>query len=172
MRSILLALACVLLAACSPSKLAESMLTPDERSVMRGALDDVAKGDAASLSKKMPAEVAVKIPEAMPVMRQALPPQPFEISVVNANWTSNGSAREAHAVYQVQGRSAWALVEATTATVDNRTQLVSIYVTRTTGSPQQQNSFSLAKAGAGGSREGGAGAVTGTARPSPRRASR
>ena len=151
MRFLLLSLLLALIAGCTPNKLEKTVLTDQERSLIRGGIDDVARGDADALARKMPPGVAAKVPGAMPAMRHALPPPPLEVSVSNANWTSDGTTRKAHAVYQIRGNGSWALVEASTIATGGRTQLESLYITPTASDPQQLNSFSLSNAGLGGS---------------------
>lgn len=138
------------LASCSPTKLAESVLTTQERAVIRGAIDDVARNDIADLQKRMAPELAPKVGEAMPAMTRALPPPPLEVSVTTANWTSDGATRQTHAVYQVKGKGGWALIDATTRTSGGRTQLTGLYVQATPSDPKQANEFSLSDAGAAG----------------------
>lgn len=58
-----------------------------------------------------------------------------------------GSQRQAHAVYQVHGRSGWALVEGTTQSVNGRTWLTGIYVQPTAGDPRRLNGFTLQRFG-------------------------
>jgi hypothetical protein len=146
----LVAILLTLLCACSPSKLVENALTPQERTTVQGAIDDLSRGDSASLAKKLPLELAPKIESAFGPMRQALPARPLELSLTNANWTTDGQTRSMKAVYQVKGASGWALVEASTVTAQGRTLLTGFYIQRTAGDPQQLNAFKLSSAGAGG----------------------
>lgn len=147
MRSIFIAAILIVLGGCSPSSLIEKGLTPQERGVIRGAIDDITRGDGASLAKKMPPELASRIQPAMPRMREALPSPPLQISLTGANGTGGQGKRELEAVYEVHGKTGWALVQASTETSAGNTLLTSIYVQRTAGDPMKLNGFSLADAG-------------------------
>lgn len=147
MRTALLALLTFVISACSPNSLIEKGLSLQERSVIRSAIDDISRGDGPALAKKMPPELAPKVPGALPQMQQGMPKSPLEVSVLNVNWTNSGGARTAHAVYQVHGASGWALVDATTQTDAKSTLLTGIYVQQIKGSPFDQNRFTLAAAG-------------------------
>jgi len=147
MRKILLVMLVLLTAACSQSDLVEKGLTPQERAVMRGAIDDISRGDSASLLKKAPPALAGPIQSSFEPMRRALPQAPLEISAANADWVSGNGVRTGHAVYQVHGKSGWALLEATTRTSGGRTTLVGIYVKSTAVEPSKLNGFGFETAG-------------------------
>jgi len=146
MRYILIWLLAVSIAACTPSKLEKTALTPSERALVRGAVDDVARGDSTSLSNKVPPELAAKLAPVLGKMREQLPVSPLELSFLNANWTLSGGGRSTDAVYSVKGKSGWALVEANTQTSNGRTMLTAIYIQRTPADPEKVNSFSLREA--------------------------
>ena len=146
MRYILIWLLAVPIAACTPSKLEKTALTPSERALVRGAVDDVARGDSTSLSNKVPPELAAKLAPVLGKMREQLPASPLELSFLNANWTLSGGGRSTDAVYSVKGKSGWALVEANTQTSNGRTMLTAIYIQRTPADPEKVNSFSLREA--------------------------
>jgi hypothetical protein len=148
MRTALIAFIMFFASACSPSNLIEKGLTPQERSVIRGAIDDISRRDNASLAKKMQPELATRAAPVLGQMQQALPTPPLEISLTKANWTVLRGTRNLDAVYQVHGKSGWALVEATTQSSQGRTLLTGIYVQPTATNPRQLNGFSLARAGA------------------------
>jgi hypothetical protein len=148
MRSLFIALFLIILTSCSPSKALESGLRPQERAVIRGAIDDIARGDAASLAKKTPPELTPKLQPAFGKMQQMLPSPPLEVTLTNANWTVGSADRSLHAVYEVHGRNGWALVEATAQTSGGRTLLTGIYIAPSAGNPRNLNGFSLAGADA------------------------
>lgn len=149
MRLLLIALMIASIAACSAAKITESLLTPEERALVRAAIGDVARGDSASLSRKVPAETAAKIPGAMPNMQRALPSPPHEIAILNAV-VKLGTPRIANVIYQVKGQSGWAVVHASIQTTAGHPTLISLYIERTAVEPRKLNGFSLANAGAGG----------------------
>lgn len=148
MRATLIAFIMFFASACSPSNFIEKGLKPQERAVIRGAIDDISRRDDASLAKKMVPELATKVAPVLRQMQQAMPTPPLDVSLNKANWTVGGEVRNLDAVYQVHGKSGWALVEATTQTSQGRTLLTGIYVQPTATDPRQINGFSLAQAGA------------------------
>lgn len=150
MRLIFIAVLALLVASCSASKLEESALTPQERSLVRGALQDVSRGDSSTLSKKVDPNLAPKIAPALGEMRAQLPPPPLEVSFANANWNLTGGTRTVNAIYQVEGRSAWALADVTLQTSSGRTTITGLYIQKVAGGPREANSFSLTKASAAG----------------------
>ena len=150
MRAVFIAICFLLLSACSSAKLEQMLLTPQEQTLVRDAVNDVARGDSASLSKRVPPELAPKVAIAMPNMHRALPPPPFQLSFTNGRWVSNGATREVDAVYEAKSKGAWALVETTLATTAGKTMLTSIDVQQTLVDPQQLNGFSFANASAAG----------------------
>jgi hypothetical protein len=147
MRAVLFALMMLILSACSTSAVIETQLTPQERTLIRGAIEDISRGDGPALAKKVPPELTAKIAPALPQMQRALPSGPLEISLDNMDWRSINGTRSAHAVYQVHGQSGWALVEATTQSGGRTTTLTGIFVQKTATSPRELNGFSLARAG-------------------------
>jgi hypothetical protein len=149
MRNIFVALSLLFLVACSASDAVEKGLKPQERNVIRGAIDDVARGDTGALSQKMPAELAAKLRNVEPVMRNAMPTPPLKVTILNARWSITGQDRRANAIYQIEGRSGWALVEADTLTSAGKTMLTSFYVRRTPSRPSGLNSLSLQVIGVG-----------------------
>lgn len=86
MRLILACLLGVVVTACSPSATIEKGLTSQERGIFRGAIDDISRGDSASLSSRVPPQIASKIPSAMQQMRRAMPAPPLDVSLTNADW--------------------------------------------------------------------------------------
>jgi len=146
MRSLVIALMVFVLSSCSSSKVLEKALTTQERAVIHGAIDDIARGDEQSLARKMPPELSAKVLPVMGRMHALLPAPPLEVTLTNANWTTGQAARELHAVYRLHGGRRWVLVEATTETANGKTLLTGIYVTPTAGNPQELNGFSLANA--------------------------
>lgn len=149
MRNIFVVLLLLLLIACSASGAIERGLKPQERAIIRGAVDDLARGDTGALSRKMPAELATKLRQVEPVMKEAMPAPPLKVTILNARWLITGQDRRANAVYQVEGRSGWALVEADTLTSGGKTVLTGFYVRRTPSSPSGLNPLSLQVIGAG-----------------------
>lgn len=143
MRKIFLALSLLLLISCSASDAIEKGLTAQERATIRGAIDDISRGDTAALARKMPAELAAKLRDVEPVMRQAMPAPPVEATILNGTWSITGPNRQANAIYQVHGRSGWALVEASTLTSGGKTTLTAFYVRKTGSSPSELNPLSL-----------------------------
>jgi len=148
MRATLIAFLAIFVSTCSPSNVIEKGLTPPERAVIRGAIDDISRRDDESLTKKMVPELATKISPVLGQMQQLMPTPPLEVSLAKANWTIGGDTRNLDAIYQVHGKSGWAMVEATTQTSQGRTLLTGIYVKPTATDPRQLNSLSLAQAGA------------------------
>ncbi|MES2120903.1 MAG: hypothetical protein V4513_10045 [Pseudomonadota bacterium] len=150
MRLILLAFLASCLVGCTPDKLEESALSPQERALVRAAIQDVANNDAGKLAQRVPPQAAPKVASAMPLMRTALPQGPFEVSLAAANWNTVGSSRRMNAVYEVKGKDGWALVEATIESSGGRLLLDEIYFQRTPGDPKNLNAFKLSDAGLGG----------------------
>jgi hypothetical protein len=148
MRAYIAALPIVAISACSPSSVIENSLNPQERTVIRGAVNDIARGDAVSLTRKVPRQLAPRIGAATEPMHDILPKPPLEVSLVNANWTSAGGARRLDALYEVHGQSGWALVEARTQTFESKTQLTGIYVQPVPDEPRKLNAFNLKSAAA------------------------
>ena len=150
MRIVLLVFLTAFLWACSPSKLEETALSPQERALVRNALQDVTLNDTGKLAQKVPPELAPKLSEAMPAMRAALPEPPFDLSMTNANWNMTGAIRRVHAIYELKGKNGWALVDTTMESSGGRTLLTGLYIQKTGGDPQRLNGFTLGNAGAGG----------------------
>lgn len=146
----LMSILIILAGACSPSKVPESLLEPNEQSLIRGAIDDVSREDTTSLSKKIPPELSRKIEPAFPAMNRALPKPPLEITALNANVNLFGSDRLAEAVYQVKGRNGWALVEVAVQTSRGRTQLRALYIRPMQDEPKSMYAFRISDAGASG----------------------
>lgn len=147
MRIFIATLILMLISACSPGVFVENALTTQERSVVRGAIDDISRGDTASLSKRVMPALAPKIPQAMAQMQPLLPRPPLDVSPLNANFVTGAGVRRAQAVYQVHGRTGWALVQASTQTSQGRTMLIAIYVQPTAGEPRSLNGFTFQRAG-------------------------
>jgi|KBSMisStandDraft_5_1062788.scaffolds.fasta_scaffold844096_2 hypothetical protein len=103
MRSLVIALMVFVLSSCSSSKVLEKALTTQERAVIHGAIDDIARGDEQSLARKMPPELSAKVLPVMGRMHALLPAPPLEVTLTNANWTTGQAARELHAVYRLHG---------------------------------------------------------------------
>lgn len=150
MRLMLTSLLTALVSACSPTSVVEKLLMPEERQLVASAVEDVDRGDGESLSKKVPPQVAKDFQAALPAMREALPPAPRQVTMVNANVTSSGGVRTVSALYQVKGQASWALMEAVMTTRGARTTLTGLHLQRTAVEPMKLNKFSLADAGAGG----------------------
>ena len=89
--------------------------------IIRGAIDDISRGDSARLARKMPHELSAEIPAAQIAMHRAMPKPPLEVTILNANWSIVGRERKANAVYQIRGQSGWAIVQARTLTIGGRT---------------------------------------------------
>jgi hypothetical protein len=147
MRTISAAFFFFLLASCSPSDTLEKGLTTQERAIVRGAVGDVSRGNTQALGQKVAPELSAKIPAAQPAMQSALPAAPFEMSLLSASWSITGPNRVARMVYEVHGKSGWALVEASTLTSDDRTALTSIYIQPTPAAASKLNGFELRSAG-------------------------
>jgi hypothetical protein len=137
----------VLFAACSPSKFPESLLTQEERAIVRGAVNDVSNGEYARLATKVEPEIAAQLGNAAPAMQRALPARPLELSALNANVSVSGDTRVANAVYQAKGGTGWALIEATTQTRAGQTRLAGLYVQKVESEPRHLNEFRLMNAG-------------------------
>jgi len=150
MKFVLLVFISALVAACSPNKLEQTAMSPEERGLVRNALQDVALNNPGKLAQKIPPELVPKLSKAMPAMRAALPEPPFELSLTNANWTMTGSVHRVHAIYQLKGRNGWALVDTTLASSGGRTLLTGLYIQKTPGDPAKLNGFTLSNAGVGG----------------------
>ena len=147
MRAIVFAIL-IALVGCSPGKFPETLLTETERGLVRAAVDDVARGDAARLSSKVEPSIAAQIGDAMPAMQQALPRPPLELTPLNANVSLTGDVRVAEAVYQVKGKSGWALVEARMQTANGSSRLAGFFVQSVQTEPRRLNAFRLSDAGA------------------------
>ena len=150
MRLVLLIFLTAFVAACSPNKLEKTAMTPEERSLVRNALQDVTLNDTGKLAQKVPPELAPKLSQAMPAMRAALPEPPFDLSMANASWNMTGSVRRVHAIYELRGKNGWALVDTTMESSGGRTLLTGLYIQKTAGDPQRLSGFTLANAGPGG----------------------
>jgi hypothetical protein len=150
MRFIILAALLGFLSACSPGKVVETILTEQERALVRGAVNDVAKSDGDSLATKLRTDLAPQLRPLMPAMRQALPEPPLELSALHTTATVTGDSRLAEAVYQVRGRDGWALVEASIETAGGPPKLVGFYIEPTPGEPMSMNAFRLGGAGTAG----------------------
>lgn len=133
MRLFLIAVLAVLVSACSPNKFVERFLTPEEKSLVRSAVDDISRSDSADLSKMVPPELVGKVAEAMPFMHLALPPPPFELSATNVNFNTSNGVRVVNAVYQAKGKDARAVIQLTMQTSGGHTILNSIHVERAAG---------------------------------------
>ncbi|HEX8839029.1 MAG TPA: hypothetical protein VF750_01015 [Sphingomicrobium sp.] len=147
MRWPFIALSCLLLIACSPSDVIEKGLTVQERSQMRGAINDLSRGDRDGFSKKLAPQLGRNVAALFPQMHSALPRRPLAVSLINANWSVIGTERTAHAVYEVEGNPGWALVAVSSHSIGGRVWLTSFYVKSTPTSPKAVNPFSLAEAG-------------------------
>lgn len=149
MRHLLIA-AFMLVASCSPSKFPESLLTNDERALVRGAVNDVSNGDVGRLSTKVEPDIAKQLGSEAPAMQRALPARPLQLTALNANVALTGGTRVANAVYQAKGRTGWALIEATIQTRDGQTRLAGLYVEKVQSEPKRLNEFRLMDAPAAG----------------------
>lgn len=147
MRTALVAMFLLVLASCSISNTIEKGLTAQERAIIRGAIEDISRGDSAALARRMPPELLAKIPAAELAMNRAMPSPPLEITILNANWSITGPNRKANAVYQVRGQSGWALVEARTLTIRGRTSLTGIFVRPAPSNAASLNRFTQTKPG-------------------------
>lgn len=147
MRTAFVAMLLLVLASCSVSNTIEKGLSAQERATIRGAIGDISRGDSAALARRMPPELLAKIPAAELAMNRAMPTPPLEVSLLNAEWSITGPNRTANAVYQVHGRSGWAIVEAHTSTFRGRTSLTGIFVRRVPSDPRSLNGLDAQKAG-------------------------
>lgn len=150
MRFIIVALMAICAAGCTADRLERYASTPQERELIRAAIQNVAQNDASKLSLEVQPDIAPKIAGAMPAMRAALPEGPFKFSFQNGSWSASGNIRRLHAIYSVQGKNGWALVDVTAVTADGRTLLNGLYIQRLPGSPWSMNAFRLADRGASG----------------------
>jgi len=148
MAKCLLAICLFLLGSCSPSKVVENQLTPQERAVIRGAIDDIARGDTEALKRKMHPALAGKVLAAEPAMRRAMPAPPLQVSILNVFRSIGSHSRKVSALYQVHGRNGWATVRVQAHSQDGQTAVTAIYVQRIAGDPQTMNKFRLAGTGA------------------------
>jgi len=150
MRLFLIAVLFLVGGACSLNEIPEGLLRPNERALIREAVDDVSRQDLRSLSKKMPPELTAKVEAVFPAMHRALPESPLELTALNTNVNLVGDDRLAQAVYQVKGRNGWALVEVAVQTSQGRTQLAALYIQPMQGEPKKMNFFRLGDASASG----------------------
>lgn len=150
MRLGLIAFLGALLISCSSNQLEETALSPDERALVRGAVNDIARDDVAALSKKLRPEMAGQIPSVFKQMRAQLPSQPLKLSLSDAKWNVVGSARTTEAVYIVEGRSGWALVDVVMESSDGRSIIAGMHVTKMATDPREATELNLADARASG----------------------
>jgi hypothetical protein len=131
MRLLLIAVLAALVANCSMDKFVERFLTPEEKTLLRSAVDDVARSDVADLSKKVSPELASEVAGAMPNMHAALPPAPFDLAARSANFNSSNGTRDMQVVYEATGKGVHAVVYLTMHTAGGHTTITAMRVERT-----------------------------------------
>ena len=146
MRTALLAFWMIFLVSCSPNQLEETALTQQERSLARGAVNDVARGDVASFEKKLPSAMRGHAQVAVRQMQAEMPPPPYKLTFSNAQWTASGGTRTAQAFYIVEGKDRWRLADIMMQSSGGQLNLIGFHLGRFPSDPKVATAFSLADA--------------------------
>jgi hypothetical protein len=147
MRLTFIALLAALVAGCSPRSAVEGLLTAEERRLVEGAIDDVGRGDGDALAQRMQPALSQEVPSALPAMRKYLPAPPRKLEIAAVNVRILGDRRAVRTVYQVEGRSGWAIVEAIVSNEGAKPKLAGLHIQQSTTAPIEVNRVRLADAG-------------------------
>jgi len=147
MRLTFIALLLAFVPACSPSSAVDGLLTPQERRLIEGAIDDVGRGDGEALARKMQPALAQDAKSAVPTMRKYLPPPPRKLVIAAVNVRTLGADRAVRAIYQVEGRPGWAIAEAIVSNEGGTPKLAGLHIQQSATAPMEINKFRLTDAG-------------------------
>jgi hypothetical protein len=148
MRILLLFLASLMFASCSPKSVVDTLSTEEEREFVQSVVQELRAGRGDKVAEHMPAEkpdeVAAVVSQVSPLLQKA--GTDYEILSVAKFWSD---VQEPHKVFQLEGGAGenWAIVEVALSSDSKTAKILGFHVTAMTESRNAAASFANGKAG-------------------------
>jgi hypothetical protein len=148
-RNLLVALSCLVAAACSQQEVLQKVTSPQDRALTIKLIQALQSGDTAYLMASLPPELGAKLAPVLPKMRDALPSgRGAALRLVDGNFNfmsvaGGATTRRSYLAYEVDQGSRHALVRLGILRQGQNTTVTDLYVNSLTKPVGELTAFSL-----------------------------